>query len=321
MSPTTATKPSTLRGLFMDNVGLKALSLVIAMALFWIVRGSEDAQRAVFVDVVAVLPPPSATKMLTTELPAKVRLTLRGSRSLLNNVRSDDVPPVQIDLREPGASVYYFEPERFELPSGIEIAEIAPEAVTLSWADRASRTLPVRARVSGRPDGGLMLVGDPTVRPATLTIRGAAPDIAVLDVLRTEPIDLAGLTAGRHERRVEVTLPVGHVEIAEDPVVSVSVEIAPEIAERAIPRQEIAVTGGAVRELRPNRVRVTLRGPPTVLDAVDAPSVVPYVDVSALDPAAGVQPVLVRVRGIPEGVELVSVEPEEVLASPARETH
>lgn len=319
---TTATRPaSTLRGLFLDNVGLKALSLVIAMALFWIVRGSEDAQRAVFVDVVAVLPPPSATKMLTTELPAKVRLTLRGSRSLLNNVRSDDVPPVQIDLREPGASVYYFEPERFELPSGIEIAEIAPEAVTLSWADRATRTLGVRARVSGRVDEGLMLVGDPVVRPATLTVRGAVTDIAILDMLRTEPIDVTGLAAGRHERRVEVELPAGHLEVVEDSVVSVSVEIAPEIAERSIPRQEIAVTGGTIRELRPNRVRITLRGAPSVLDAVDAPSIVPYVDASTIDPAAGAQPVLVRVRGIPEGVELVGVEPEEVLATPARETH
>jgi hypothetical protein len=58
-----------------------------------------------------------------------------------------------------------------------------------------------------------------------------------------------------------------------------------------------------------------------VLDALDAPSIVPYVDASTIDPAAGAQPVLVRVRGIPEGVELVGVEPEEVLATPAREGH
>jgi hypothetical protein len=314
---TAAERPSSLlRGLLLDNVGLKALSLAMAMVLFWVVRGSEGAQRAVFVDVVAVLPPPSAEKMLTTELPAKVRLTLRGSRSLLNNVRSDDIPPVQIDLSEPGASVYYFEPERFELPSGIEVAEIAPDAVTLSWADRAVRTLPVRARVSGSPDTGLMLVGEPAVRPATLTVRGAAPDVAVLDLLRTSPIDVAGLGPGRHERRVEIEVPAGHLEVAEDRVVSVSVEIAPEIAERSIPRQELAVTGGSLRELRPNRVRVTLRGAPAVLDAIDAPSIVPYVDASALDPSAGAQPALVRVRGIPEGVELAGVEPEEVLATP-----
>lgn len=312
-----ARQESFLRNLFLENVGIKAVSLAAAMTLFWIVRGSEDAQRSVFVDVIAVLPPPTANEMLTTELPAKVRLTLRGSRSLLNNVRADTLSAVQVDLREPGAVVYYFEPERFELPSGIEITEIAPESITLAWADRATRTVAVRPRVSGTVDPGLMLVGDPTVRPATVTIRGAAPDIAILDALRTDPIDITGLPAGRHERRVELALPVGHLEIVDDSVVSVTLEIAPEIAERAIPRQEISITGGTLRELRPNRVRILLRGSPSVLDALDAPSIVPYVDASALNPELGTQPILVRVRGVPEGVELVGVEPEEVLATPA----
>jgi len=110
---------------------------------------------------------------------------------------------------------------------------------------------------------------------------------------------------------------VGHLEIVDDSVVSVTLEIAPEIAERAIPRQEISVTGGTLRELRPNRVRIILRGSPSVLDALDAPSIVPYVDASSLNPELGTQPILVRVRGVPEGIELVGVEPEEVLATPA----
>lgn len=144
----------------------------------------------------------------------------------------------------------------------------------------------VRPRVSGTVEPGLMLVGDPSVRPATVTIRGAAPDVAILDALRTEPIDVTGLPAGRHERRVELALPVGHLEVVDDSVVSVTFDIAPEIAERAIPRQEISVTGGTLREIRPNRVRITLRGAPAVLDALDAPSIVPYVDASALNPSS-----------------------------------
>jgi YbbR domain-containing protein len=61
---------------------------------------------------------------------------------------------------------------------------------------------------------------------------------------------------------------------------------------------------------------VTLRGPPTVLDAMDAPSIVPYVDVSAVDLTGGTQAVPVRVRGVPEGVELARVEPDEALVTP-----
>ena len=132
----------------------------------------------------------------------------------------------------------------------------------------------------------------------------------------TDPVTISGLPAGHYERRVGLVRLPNHVENAGDTTVTVSFELAPEVAERSVPRLEIAVIGGVVRELRPARVRVTLRGPPRVLDAMDAPSIVPFVDVSTTDPNAGTQAVPVRVRGIPEGVELARVEPDEALVTP-----
>lgn len=316
----TRTEPSasgTLRALLTENVGLKAISLVVAVLLFTVVRGAEDAQRSVLVDVVAVLPPPSDTRILTSDLPAKVRLTLRGSRSLLNSVRTDDLGPIQLDLSETHASVYYFEAEQFSVPAGVEVTQVSPDALALTWAERTQRVLPVEARLDGRPRPGMMVVGEPTVRPATITLRGPESDLATIDRVMTEPIALATLSEGRLERRVALARLGSHVEVVGDEDVTVQIEIAPEIAERAVPRLDVAVVGGALREVRPARVRVTLRGPPTRLDEIDAPSIVPYVDVSTIDPAAGTQSVLVRVRGIPDGVELVGVDPEEVLATPA----
>jgi YbbR domain-containing protein len=314
---TETTPGTTLRGLLTENVGLKAMSLVIAVFLFSVVRGAEDAQRSVLVDVVAVLPRPSEPRILTSDLPAKVRLTLRGSRSLLNSVRPDDLGPVQLDLSETRAAVYYFDAEQFSVPAGVEVTQVSPDNVPLTWAERAQRVLPITARLDGRPPPGLMVVGDPTVRPSTVTVRGPEPDLAALDHVATEPIALAGLTEGRIERRVALARLGTHVELASDDDVTVQIELAPEIAERPVPRLDVAVVGGTLREVRPARVRVTLRGPPTLLDVIDAPSIVPYVDASAVDPAAGTQSVLVRVRGIPEGVELAGVDPEEVLATPA----
>jgi hypothetical protein len=132
----------------------------------------------------------------------------------------------------------------------------------------------------------------------------------------TDPVTISELPAGRYERRVGLVRLPGHVENVGDTTVTVSFELAPEVAERSVPRLEVAVIGGVVREVRPARVRVTLRGPPTVLDAMDAPSIVPYVDVSAVDLTGGTQAVPVRVRGVPEGVELARVEPDEALVTP-----
>ena len=92
------------------------------------------------------------------------------------------------------------------------------------------------------------------------------------------------------------------------------------IAERTFSRAEVAALGN-VRELRPSRVRVIVRGAPTLVAAMEPSSVVPYVEASQLDPAAGAQSLPVRVRGLPRGVELVRVEPEEVLVTPALPHH
>jgi hypothetical protein len=308
--------PTGLRALLTENIGLKITSLVVAVLLFSVVRGAEDAQRSVLVDVVAELPPESDARILTSDLPAKVRLTLRGSRSLLNSIRADDLPPIEIDLSETQASVYYFESERFEVPAGVEVTQVSPDALPLTWVERTQRAFPVYARLDGRPDTGMMIAGDPTVRPATVVLRGPTPELAGMDRLLTDTIPLAGLGPGHYERRVPIPRLPAHVQFVGDTSVTVQFEIAPEIADRAIPRLDVATVGGAIRELRPARVRVILRGPPTLLDAIDAPSIVPYVDGSALDPSLGAQSILVRVRGIPDGVELAGVDPEEVLATP-----
>jgi YbbR domain-containing protein len=306
-----------LRGIFLDNLGLKVVSLATALAIFWLVRGAEEAQRAVFVDVVAVTPPATSDRMLTSDLPAKVRVTLRGSRSILNALRADDIPPVQVDLSSTTASLYYFDPEAFEVPGGTEIVQIAPPTLPLSWAERATQTVPIVAAIEGSPDSGLMIAGTPLVRPASVNLTGPAPDLAAIERVMTEPVAVGGLPAGRYERRVTITRLPSHVDVIGERTVTVSFELQPEVAERSVPRLEIAVVGGLVREIRPSRVRVTLRGPPRVLDAMDAPSIVPFVDVSGLAEGAVTQAVPVRVRGIPDGVELVRVEPEDALVTPA----
>lgn len=314
-------QPGFFRGLFLDNLALKLTSLVAAFAIFSVVRGAEPAQRAIFVDVVAVTPSASSRSMLTSELPAKVRLTISGSRSILNAIRADDIPPVQIDLTNDSADLYYFEPELFNLPGGVEVTQIAPPTIPLTWARRGERSVPVVASFEGSPGAGLMMVGAPEVNPPSLTLRGAEPDLEMVERVATEPIALVELTAGVHERRVGLTRLPPHVENTGDSSVIVTFEIAQEMVERSIPRLDVAVVGGEVRELRPHRVRVILRGPPRVTDALDVSSIVPYVDATTLTAEGGAQPLAVRVRGIPDGVSLVRVEPTEVLATPLPAPH
>jgi hypothetical protein len=103
-------------------------------------------------------------------------------------------------------------------------------------------------------------------------------------------------------------------------LIAVTIDIAEEVSERTFSHTEVAALGN-VRELRPARVRVIVRGAPTLVAAMEPTSVVPYVEASQLDPLAGAQSLAVRIRGLPSGVELVRVEPEEVLVTPSPAHH
>ncbi|MBC7173017.1 MAG: hypothetical protein H5U40_11335, partial [Polyangiaceae bacterium] len=108
---------SIRRGIFQD-LGLKAASLVAALVLFSVVHGAEDAQKSIYVDLITLLPSEDSGRMLVSDVPVRVRVTLTGSRSQLNAIRQEQLPPVQIDLRNHRGDEYFFADEDVDLPVG-----------------------------------------------------------------------------------------------------------------------------------------------------------------------------------------------------------
>ncbi len=305
-------RKSLLRRALTENIGLKILALAAAIALFVIVRGTENAQISVAVDVVALLPPESTHKMLVSEYPDQVRVTLRGTRSVLNTVRRG-LPPIQMDLRSARGHFYYFDQDAFDLPAGATIVQIAPSAVPLRWTDRADGRLPVAPVVEGEVAVGNVLAST-SVDPATVRVTGAAAELSRLQVARTAPVDINGLAAGHHERRVPLAPLPEHVTYVDTPQVVVTVNVEQEIAVRTLTDLDVAVVGSSEAVVRPPQVNVRVRGPRARVDELSPRRIVPFVDVSALEPTHGAQPVAVQLRGVPEGLE-ASAEPSEVLVT------
>lgn len=298
------------RDFITNNFGLKILSLAAAIVLFSLVRGAEDAQRSVFVDVVALLPLPQSGQMLVSELPDQVRLTLRGSRSQLNTIRPDSIPPVQIDLTDTHLHYYYFADDEFDVPAGIAISQVAPASISLQWAERDERTLPVQPQLRGTPAEGLALGEPARADPAEVTIVGPADELRDLRAIRTEPIELSRLEAGVHQLRARLEPPPPYTRYQQDGPTRVRVEVVRDLAERSLPGLPVQVEGGEVSSVRPAMISVTLRGVPGEVDLVDPASVTPYVDVSSSGAGPAVLPI--ALRGLPAGIEIVRVEPANV---------
>ena len=293
----------------MNNIGLKIASLITAIVLFSLVRGAEDAQRSVFVDVVALLPAPNSGKMLVSELPDQVRLTLKGSRSQINAIRPENIPPVQIDLTDTDLRYYYFADDEFDVPAGVTITQVGPTSIALDWASRVERPLPIQPRLVGQPPDGLVLGEPARAEPAEVVVIGPDTEVADLRAVQTDPVDLSQVQLGRNELGSALVRPPPHTRYQGDPNLTVVLEVVRDLAERTIPGVVVEVAGPGRAD--PAQVSVTLRGAPTAVEMVDPARITATADLSTLDPALG-GAVPIVVTGLPDGVEAARIEPASV---------
>lgn len=306
-----AKRKSVLRKTLTDNLGLKVLALAASVGLFVIVSGSDDETRPITVDVVTLLPPASEQKMLLTQIPQQLEVTLRGSRSVLNAVQRNGLPTVQMDLRGAPAGAYEFA-RAVELPASTSLVQVVPRAVDLKWAPYASRQVRVRPRVEGEVAPGYSLTRT-VVEPAVVDIEGEASEVLQIEHVWTESLDVTDLSAS-DERRVALDELPRNVTYVDLPWVMVTLQVEAESATRTLRDLELTVVGAANATVRPVRVDIELQGQQRRIQEIPASRIVPFVDVTGVTPDAGAQSVAVGLRGVPEGVS-ATVQPSEVFVS------
>ncbi|MDD9942640.1 MAG: CdaR family protein [Myxococcales bacterium] len=308
---TVASQRNALVRIAAHNLPLKVLSLALSIALFSIVHSDQDAQRTVFLDVVALLPPPDADKMLLTELPHQVKVTLRGSQARINALERDDFRPIQMDLTDTTRRFHYFESTSVDVGGNVQVVEIQPTRVVLDWADSGERRVPIKPRLDGTVAPGFELKRPVDIQPSSVSLRGPSGALNSITAVYTDVISIEGLTEGTHERRIPLEPLPPHTSYVDDVSVQVVLQVGAKLVERTLARLEVSAVGPGDAVLRPARVSVTVRGPATRIDQLDAEQLVPIVKLDA-DGGVGTAPARVVVRAIDE-VEVVSISPETVL--------
>jgi YbbR domain-containing protein len=294
----------------MENLGLKLFSLVVSIALFTAVHGSEAGQRSIFVPIVATLPPEESGKVLVGELPDRVKITLSGSRSVVNSINAVDA--VHIDLSM-APRYYTFEPDVFGLPAGIEV-QPQPATLSLDWEPRLERKLAVRLQLAGPPDPALELVGKPVVSPPRVLVKGPRTTIEALSELPTDPLALSGLPVGTHRVRVPLLSVPRQVTLVGAPEVTVELTLEPRSEQRRLRRLTVAALGASgPATIRPQHVDVIVAAPEGTLSELDPEHVVPVVEFPSDQPDGLALSLPVNLRGLDENVRVVRIEPSEVL--------
>jgi YbbR domain-containing protein len=303
--------PDRIRQVFTYNIGLKILSLAIAFSIWFFVNfGERDTEETLKVPLELRNIP--AHLMIASPTVDFTDLRVSGPRALLGRIDKNRVA-ITLDLGgvRPGPAVFRLDADSLNLPRGVKVLRITPAQVTLELERVAHKSVPVHLRLTGKPPPGLQVV-DTKVAPDTVQVSGPVSDVDDVQAANTDPLDIRDARAGTIERELPLEPPSEYLSFSANRVAA-QVRIEEVLVTREFKRVEVSVRSAALRyRVRPDHVRVTVRGPRRLVDNLELGPGAVYVD--AAGETAG-EHVLKLTVEVPAGVHIISVEPGEVQLS------
>jgi len=302
-----------IHGALFDNVGLKFLSLVLAVTVFLLVNTDKEREITVRVGVKYEYP---ADKVLVSDPLEEVRVTIKGAWRRLRAFDERELGRIRLDLQNAPTGDVAITPDMIaNLPPGLTVTSVSPRSVRVAFDKVAEKSVEVLPLTTGRPQHGYV-VADISAVPATAKVRGGERLLGALSSIRTSEVSLEGRTES-FETLAELAPPEG---VKVDPTlrIAVHVRIEEELVTRRTPGLVVALRGDGIDPSKwtvtPTQVEVTLTG---ALLAVEKArnTVLPMVTLTSTDKGSRERPVVLE--GLPPGVG-VRISPERVKVSPVR---
>jgi YbbR domain-containing protein len=299
-----------LQGAMFENLGLKFLSMVLAVTVFLLVNTDKDREITARVGVSYMLP---EDKVLVSERIDEVRVTIKGAWRRLRKFDEREVDRINLDLRRASSGEIAISSDMIHLPSGVTVTSISPRSLHVAFDKRVDKIVEVTPVVTGRPQHGY-IVAEIKPIPATVKVRGGDGMLTALTAIRTREISLEGRTDS-FAAETEVVPPVG-VEVAGNIGIAVQIRIDEELVTRKLPGQTVAIRGDGDPgrwKVTPAQVDITLTGALLAVEKARS-SLVPVVK---LTPDAKPREVEITIEGLPPGVG-VKISPEHAKLSPLK---
>lgn len=305
-----ATRISTFwRSALFDNVGLKVVSMLGALAIYAFIHGAETVQRTFSVGVVSVMPPDAANRQLRTPLPTEVGVTVRGPRTELDRMTAGDLGSLKLDLRTGHETKIDLDAESLSIPAGVKVEQMFPTSVNVRWDDVVNSKIKVQVTRTGELASGLVVQGT-LVDPEAVLVRGPRSVVDVMQSIRTIPFDITDLGEGTYKRVLALDVPPdGIVYDVEE--VTAAIEVAREERTASFAALTVEVLGMPKAKVQPPVVNIRVKGPAELVRSLERTSVVPRVEVADADrgkPGSYLGKVVVDLPGLE-----ATIEPESVL--------
>lgn len=286
-----------------SNLGLKVLSLVIAVGLW--TAGYRDIERAVEVPVEFRNIP--SDLMVMEHRVDYVVLRLMGPRTLVSTLDAKDLKvALDLDGAKAGSASYNLTPESLPIPRGVTVARITPPIIHLRLEPVITRSLPVSVRLSGNPAYGYQVV-EAVTEPPLVSVQGPADEVKRLGSVETLPIDIEDSRASVR-RKIRLTTEGKPLSLVPDQV-AVSITVEQEEITRDFSKIPVAARDFAGEyTVRPSSVYLRLSGPKPIVGKLELGAMEVYLDLNELP--AGDHIVNLQVS-LPAEVKVVEQKPEQ----------
>ena len=292
------------------HIGLKLLSVALAVLLWMVVAGEETVERGLSVPLELQQFP--ASLELETKPPSTVDVRVRGDSGALSRLTPVDIVAV-LDLRGAriGQRLFHLTPEQVRVPFGVEVVQVTPATIALTFENSLTKQVKVLpGAIDGTPAPGFV-VGKIAADPPVVDIVGPESAVKRAAAALTEPISVAGA-----RDRVRQTVNVGVL----DPALRlktmrsavIEVEIVPAPAERPfrnLPVHWRNLPPHLVAQFTPSTVDVTVRGTREAVNRLAADGVTAYVELAGV--GTGQYPVAVHAEAA-AGAGVTRIEPAMV---------
>ncbi len=267
--------------LVMANWPLKLLALALAFAIWVSVTSEARIVKDFSIPLELQL---SENRIHTSAPPNTITLRLRGPESLMR--RLDPVPMVMrvnlLSAPEGEQEVRLVRDDLAGVPRGVEVDFIDPDRITIHLDERMRTDLPVDPTFLGQPPEGYSFYGA-RVTPEVLLVEGPRTQLESLELLRTNPIRLDNRTEP-FMVRVAAVPEESNVRVLDPRPLEVYVDVDAAPVERTLENVPIVLRGGTGSEsIAPKSIRVTLSGPPTLIESITSDQLRATADVSGLD--------------------------------------
>lgn len=293
-----------IHGALFENLGLKFLSMVLAVTVFLLVNTDKDREITVRIGLDYAHPP---DKVVVGQPIDEARVTIRGTSRNLRRFDERTVERIIVDMTRNAAGQAELTPDMIDnLPPGLEVTSISPRVVRVAYDNRVEKLVEIVPALAGRPQHGY-IVSEVKVMPATAKVRGGETQLAALPSVRTTEVQLADKTVD-FETEAMLVPPLG---ISLDlPKVTVQVRIDEELVTRKQTYPiALSVDEAARWKVHPPQVEVTFTG--ALLAIEKAKDVVAKVKLAATEAGQ------VVLEGVPPGVG-VRISPERVRVTPLK---